>query len=128
MPAWERHAGRHHADRANCHRLRHCPSNPCRRYYEQNDNCALVPSVRSVRSVPRRRLTIASCCCLTTQCLAHLSRQAEFTANFTMEDIDRIPRRLCPASRPMTDKFHEDASAGNIGHPASSHRLKPAAL
>ncbi|MFT3847977.1 MAG: dihydroxy-acid dehydratase [Propionivibrio sp.] len=90
----------------------------CRRYYEQNDASILPRSIGSFESF-ENAMTLDVTMGGSTNTVLHLLAAAqEAGVNFTMEDIDRISRKvpcLCKVA-PMTDKFHiEDVHrAGGI--------------
>ena len=90
----------------------------CRRYYEQNDNSVLPRSIGSFEAF-ENAMTLDVTMGGSTNTVLHLLAAAqEAGVNFTMEDIDRVSRKvpcLCKVA-PMTDKFHiEDVHrAGGI--------------
>ena len=90
----------------------------CRRYYEQNDNSVLPRSIGSFEAF-ENAMTLDVTMGGSTNTVLHLLAAAqEAGVNFTMNDIDRISRKvpcLCKVA-PMTDKFHiEDVHrAGGI--------------
>ena len=90
----------------------------CRRYYEQDDASILPRSIGSFEAF-ENAMTLDVTMGGSTNTVLHLLAAAqEAGVNFTMEDIDRISRKvpcLCKVA-PMTDKFHiEDVHrAGGI--------------
>ena len=117
--ARERHTGRSHADRKELFiKAGHQIVELCRRYYEQNDNSVLPRSIGSFEAF-ENAMTLDVTMGGSTNTVLHLLAAAqEAGVNFTMEDIDRISRKvpcLCKVA-PMTDKFHiEDVHrAGGI--------------
>ncbi len=90
----------------------------CRRYYEQNDASILPRSIGSFEAF-ENAMTLDVTMGGSTNTVLHLLAAAqEAGVDFTMQDIDRISRKvpcLCKVA-PMTDKFHiEDVHrAGGI--------------
>ncbi|MFZ4535948.1 dihydroxy-acid dehydratase [Propionivibrio sp.] len=90
----------------------------CRRYYEQNDASVLPRSIGSFEAF-ENAMTLDVTMGGSTNTVLHLLAAAqEAGVNFTMNDIDRISRKvpcLCKVA-PMTDKYHiEDVHrAGGI--------------
>ena len=90
----------------------------CRRYYEDNDSSVLPRSIGSFEAF-ENAMTLDVTMGGSTNTVLHLLAAAqEAGVSFTMEDIDRISRKvpcLCKVA-PMTDKFHiEDVHrAGGI--------------
>ncbi|MBK7326617.1 MAG: dihydroxy-acid dehydratase [Propionivibrio sp.] len=90
----------------------------CRRYYEQDDASVLPRSIGSFEAF-ENAMTLDVTMGGSTNTVLHLLAAAqEAGVNFTMQDIDRISRKvpcLCKVA-PMTDKYHiEDVHrAGGI--------------
>ena len=90
----------------------------CRRYYEQDDASVLPRSIGSFEAF-ENAMTLDVTMGGSTNTVLHLLAAAqEAGINFTMQDIDRISRKvpcLCKVA-PMTDKYHiEDVHrAGGI--------------
>ena len=90
----------------------------CRRYYEKNDASVLPRNIASFRSFENAMSLDVAMGGSTNTVLHMLAAAEEGEIGFTLDDIDRISRKvpcLCKLS-PATDKFHvEDAHrAGGI--------------